>query len=503
VPPPDPRSPVVVGVGQVSQRVPAAEARAPIDLLADAARLADTDASASGSLLERVNVIGIAAIGSWRYPDPGALLGRKLGIEPGATLVTTVGGNSPQLLCNELGARIQRGELDVALVGGGESMHTRWRARREPRVELTWETGDDAPCDWVIGDARPGSSDYEMAHTAIAPPLVYPLFETALRAANGRTVDEHQRHVSQMWSRFAAVAAENPNAWSRAAYTPDDIRTVSPDNRMVCFPYPKRMCANIDVDQAAAVILCSYEAARDAGVPEDRIVFLHSSAEAHDHYFFTERWSLADSPAIGAAVGDVLAAAELDIDAIARFDLYSCFPSAVQVATRAIGLADGDPRPLTVTGGLGFAGGPVNNYPTHAIARMVEVLRDDPGSFGCTTALGWYITKHASAVWSTTPPARGFRRVDPATTQSRVDTGPRREPAGLLDDDVTIEATSVNYERDGTPALGIVSALTADGRRALANTRDADLLAALTTEAHEGRLARVTNDGATNTIQVD
>ncbi len=344
-----------------------------------------------------MNVIGVAAIGSWRYPDPGALLGRRLGIEPRATLLTTVGGNSPQLLCNELGARIQRGELDVALVGGGESMHTRWRARREPRVELTWETGDDAPCDWVIGDTRPGSSDYEMAHTAIAPPLVYPLFETALRAANGRTVDAHQRHVSEVWSRFAAVAAENPNAWSRTAYSPADIRTVSPDNRMVCFPYPKRMCANIDVDQAAALILCSYETARAAGVPDDRVVFLHSAAEAHDHYFFTERWSLAESPAIAAAVGDTLAAAAVDTDAVARFDLYSCFPSAVQVATRAIGLADDDPRPLTVTGGLGFAGGPVNNYPTHAIARMVEVLRTDPGSFGCTTALGWYITKHASA----------------------------------------------------------------------------------------------------------
>src|SRR5262249_20576191 len=142
-------------------------------------------------------------------------------------------------------------------------------------------------------------------------------------------------------------------------------------------------------------------------------------------------------------------------------------------------------------------------YPTHAIARMVEVLRADPGSYGCTTALGWYITKHASAVWSTTPPGRGFRRVDPATTQARVDTLPRREPAGLLDGTVTIEATSVNYERDGSPALAIVSALTADGRRALANTRDANLLTALTTEAHEGRTARLTNDGTTNTIHVD
>jgi len=499
---PDPCSPVVVGVGQVSQRVPPADARAPIDLLADEARRADKDAESRQSLLERVDVIGVAAIGSWRYPDPGAFLGRQLGIEPRATLLTTVGGNSPQLLCNELGARIQRGDLDVALVGGAESMHTRWRARREPRVELTWETGDDQPCEWVIGDARPGSSDYEMAHSAIAPPLVYPLFETSLRAANGRTVEEHQRHVSELWSRFAAVAAGNPDAWLRQAFTPVEIRTVSPDNRMVCFPYPKRMCANIDVDQGAAVLLCSLEAARAAGVPDERMVFLHAAAEVHDNYFFTERWSLAESPAIATAVSDALAAAAIGADDVARFDLYSCFPSAVEVAMRAIGIADDDPRPLTVTGGLGFAGGPVNNYPTHAIARMVHELRGDPTSFGCTTALGWYITKHASAVWYASPPQRGFRRVDPASSQARVDTLPRREPAGLLDDDVTIEATSVNFERDGSPVLGIVTALTDDGRRALANTRDADLLAALTTEAHEGRRAHVTNDGATNRLHL-
>jgi acetyl-CoA C-acetyltransferase len=494
----DPRLPVVVGVGQVSQRVAPADARAPIALLADACRRADADAGGARSLLERADVVAVAQIGSWRYPDPGALLARQLGIEPRSTVVSTVGGNSPQLLVNEMAARIQRNDLDIAIVGGAEAMHTRWRARREPRVELTWETGDDPPCEWVVGDDRPGASNYESAHAALAPPLVYPLFETALRAASGRSVEAHQRHVSELWARFAAVAAGNPDAWSQQAFTPEEIRTVSPDNRMVCFPYPKRMCANIDVDQAAALLLCAYETARAAGVPDDRMVFLHAAAEVHDHYFFSERWSLADSPAIATAVGDAAEAAGITLDDIARFDLYSCFPSAVQVAMRALALAPDDPRPLTVTGGLGFAGGPVNNYPTHAIARMVEVLRADPASFGCTTALGWYISKHAAGVWSASPPANGFRRVDPAVSQARVDPSPRREPAGLIDGSATLEATSVAFERDGTPSLGIVTALTADGRRAMANVRDVDQLHALTTEAHEGRTVHLSNDGATN-----
>ncbi len=459
----DPRSPVIVGVGQVSQRVDAAEARSPIDLLTDAARLADADSTARSSVLDRVGVVAIAAIGSWPYPDPGALLARKLGITPSTTALSTVGGNSPQLLVNEMAERIQRNQLDVALIGGAESMHTRWRARREPRVELTWESGDDAPCEWVIGDGRPGASEYEAAHSALAPTMVYPLFETALRHANGRTIDEHQRHVSEIWARFAAVAADNPNAWSRTAFSPEEIRTVSPDNRMVCFPYPKRMCANIDVDQAAALILCSYEAAQSAGIPDDRMVFLHAAAETHDHYFFSERDTLTESPGIEVAVTDAIAAAGITLDAISRFDLYSCFPAAVQVATRSLGLADDDPRPLTVTGGLGFAGGPVNNYPAHAIARMVEVLRADPAAYGCTTALGWYISKHATGIWSASPPEHGFRRVDSAASQARVDARPRREPAGLIEGDVTLEATSVAFERDGSPSLGILTAL--DRRR--------------------------------------
>ena len=493
----DPRAPVVVGVGQTSQRGPPAEARAPIDLLADAARLADADTGARTSLLARTDIVAVVAIGSWRYADPGAFLARELGIAPRATALSTVGGNSPQLLVNEFATLIRDNECDVVLIGGAESMHTRWRARRPPRVELTWDAGGDAPCEWVIGDDRPGPSEYEAAHLAVPPTLVYPLFETALRAELGHSIDEHQRSVSEMWAAFAAVASENPHAWSQVAYTAEEIRTVGPENRMVCFPYPKRMCANIDVDQGAALLLCSYEAARAAGVPDDRIVFRHAAADVHDHYFFTERASLTRSPAIAAAGAGALAAAGNGIDDVAHLDVYSCFPSAVHVGRDALGIALTDARPLTVTGGLGFAGGPVNNYPTHAIAAMVEALRADPGSIGLTTALGWYVTKHSIGVWSTQPPARPFRRID---AQVKVDAQPSRVPAGLVDETCTIEATAVAFERDDTKTVGIVTALTDDGRRAIANVRDAALLDAMTTEPFEGRRVKLGNDGATNAV---
>ncbi len=493
----DPRAPVIVGVGQTSQRLTPAEAKSPIDLLADAARAADADTRAKASLLNRADVVAVVAIGSWKYADPGAFVARRLGIEPRATAVSTVGGNSPQLLIDEFATRIRAGDCDVVLVGGAESMHTRWRARREPRIELDWDSGDDGVCPIVIGDDTPGSSEYEMAHLAVAPTMVYPLFETALRAQLGHGVDEHQRYISEMWSRFAAVSAANPNAWSRVAYSPEEIRTITPDNRAVCFPYPKRMCANIDVDQGAAVLLCSFEAARAAGVPDERIVFLHAAAEAHDHWFVTERLSLADSPAIAATGAAALGAAGIGIDDVDHFDLYSCFPAAVQIARAELGIGPSDERLLTVTGGLGFAGGPVNNYPTHGIAAMVDVLRTRPGAVGLTTALGWYVTKHAAAVWSTQPPAEPFRRIG---AQAQVDATPRREVAGLVETEATIEATSVAFERDGNPSVGIVTALTDDGRRVMANARDSDTLRDMTTSPWERRRVKITNDGTTNTI---
>jgi acetyl-CoA C-acetyltransferase len=503
----DPRTPVLVGAGQAEQRVddPAA-ALEPIDLLAGATRAAEADAAARRSLLSAVDTVAVIAMLSWKYPDPGALLARRVGASPRITISTTVGGNTPQMLVNRLAAAIGRGEHDVVLLGGAECVHTRWRARRsEPKAWLRWTEPDDPPAAVVWGDDRPGSSPYEMAHLAVAPTQVYPLFETALRAASGRDVDEHQRWVSELWSRFAAVAAENPHAWSRTPYTPEAIRTVSPENRMVTFPYPKRLCANIDVDQAAALLLCSYGAASAAGVPEDRLVFPLSGAGAHDHYFFTERESLADSPAIRIAGNAALEAAGVGIDDVARFDLYSCFPAAVEIAMKSLGLRGpgaGDERALTLTGGLGFAGGPGNNYTTHAIAAAVGACRRDPGSVSLVTALGWYVTKHAMGLYSTTPPDHGFTSVDPSETQRAVDALPRREPAGDADSEVVVEATSVVYERDGTPNLGIVSALTADGRRALANTHDLDAMTSMCTKPWEGTTVRLRSDDGANALVV-
>lgn len=345
-----------------------------------------------------------------------------------------------------------------------------------------------------MGTDRFGSHDAEMARGLTAPIQVYPVLESAIRAAAGTSVDDHQLKISELLARFSAVAADNPHAWSRERRSADEIRTVTADNRMICHPYTLRMNANMQVDQAAAVVLTSVEAARAAGVPEDNWVFPLAGADATDHWFVSHRENLHSSPAISACAQAVLDLASVGVDDISHIDLYSCFTSAVQMGAEAFGLPlDGD-RDLTVTGGLSYAGGPGNNYVTHSIATIVDRLRRDPGAIGLVTALGWYATKHAVGLYSTTPPSQGFRTAAP---QQEVDAKPARELAADYEGDATVEAYTVVHDRASQPEIAIVGLLTPDGARTWANTTEPGTMKALTVEDFAGRLGRVSGGAVT------
>ena len=496
------RTPAVAGAGEIAQLPGTAPVAGAVDLMAEAARRAGADAG--GTLLERVEVVASVMSISLRHPDPGRLLAERLGLSGVRTIQSLIGGNIPQYLVNHLGAEISAGRLDVALVAGVETVYSRKKTPSDAVNELgdPLPEGEPAP---LFGDDRPGWTADEAAHQIAMPVNVYPLFEAALRARAGRGLDEHRRHASELWATFAAQAGSRPASWSSKAWSAEEIRTPSPENRMAVYPYTKLMCANIFTDQAAALLLCSPEAARAAGVAGDRLVYLHAGADGADTQFLTERASLAESPGIRAVTGDTLAGAGVGVDDIARFDLYSCFPSAVEMAMAEIGLAGpagGDDRPLTLTGGLSFFGGPGNNYVTHSIGAMVDACRADPGSLGMLTGVGYFLTKHSAGVYSSRPPARGFARVDPAGTQARIDATPARTPAGAYAGPATVEATAVQFNREGTPALGLLTALAPDGRRALANCIDPSALASMTTEEWAGRTVELATDGTVNRLAV-
>ena len=480
----DPRTPVLVGAGQLLQRVAPDEALEPVDMIAEAARRAAEDAGAP-ALLKSIDSIRIVALLSWRYVNHAALVAERIGASPRETAYTSMGGNTPQTLVNKTSQAIARGELDVALIGGAEAWRTRMAQRKQDlKPDWTVEPEGTEPA-VVLGEELPMTHPAEASKGIVMPVQLYPVFENALRAAAGRTVDEHLRVISELWARFSEVAATNPYAWIQDAKTAEQIRTASPDNRMVGFPYTKMMNSNNDVDQAAALLLCSVEAAQRLGVPEDRWVFPLAGTDAHDTPYVSNRENLHSSPAIRVAGRRAFELAGIGVDDVQHVDLYSCFPSAVEIGAAELGLSLD--RQLTVTGGLSFAGGPWNDYVSHSIATMAGVLRDDPGSVGLCSANGGFTTKHAMGLYSTTPPADGFRWED---VQAEVDaTTSARELAEDHEGDVTIESYTVMHERDGSMSNAIVPCLTSDGRRAWGGSTDQDLMQAMTTDDLIGRKA--------------
>lgn len=460
-------TPVLIGAGQITQRDVAPEAaREPIELMREAARRAADDARLPASVLAELDSVSVVNLLSWPYANAPRLLAERLGATPREEIYTTVGGNTPQWLVNETAARIAQGRVGMALLAGAEAMHSAVRARRSG-VRLPWSTAP-APAPTSVGDARPGSSEHEAAHGLVLPVQIYPLFENALRARAGRDIEAHARLLGELCASLAAGAVDNPYAWFRTPRSAHEIATVTDKNRMIAFPYPKLMNAILDVDQGAAVLMTSAGEARRRGVPRDRWVFLQGCADAHDHWFVSERVDYTSSPAIAAAGARALAMAGADIGDVAFLDLYSCFPSAVQIGRDALGIAADDPRPLTVTGGLAAFGGPGSNYSMHAIATMLERLRAAPGTRGLVTALGWYVTKHAIGVYGTEPGPEPWRPGDVRALQAELDRQPHPELAPRAEGPGTIETYTVVHGRDGAPERGIVIGRLDDGRRFLA-----------------------------------
>jgi len=456
-----------------------------------AARSAAQDSGTGDALLRRADTVEVVELLSHRYPNAPLALATRIGAEPRQTVQSAVGGNSPQMLVNQACLDIAQGRADIVVIAGTEAIHSRHVAHATG-APLPWPAQAEGtpPPDRIVGINRPGNSPGELARSLTMPVQIYPIFETALRLALGSTADEHRTRVSELWAGFSAVAAANPHAWDQRVHTASEIATPGPHNRWIGWPYTKLMVAYAGVDMAAALIVTSASAATSLGVPRDRWVFPWAGADCHDHWFVSERWDLCSSPAIAANGRAALSHAGIGIDDIAHIDLYSCFPSAVQMGAAALGL--GLDRPLTVTGGLSFCGGPLNNYVTHSIAAMVDVLRGDPGSIGLVTALGWYATKHSIGIYSSEPPAREFGHFEP---QDEVNVTPARRAADDHVGAATVEAWSVMHERDGTPSLGLVACLTPDGGRAWGNVREPSGLGALLSEEIGGHPATLAPDG--------
>ena len=355
------------------------------------ARAAAADVGIGREVMGAVDHLGVVHCQSWAYDHPSERLASSLGRRGIRCEDSILAGTSPQRLINAAAERMLAGESDVALVVGGEALATRRRYAQADELP-PWRHPHPAPPDLPVNLAE-WYLPTEIAHGVLPAWLTFALLEQARWADRGGHPAD-RAEMAGMMERLNTVAVDNPDAWFRTPRSADQLARPGHDNRAVATPYTKWMTAFLDVDMAAANLMVTRATADRWGVPDDRRVYLRGWGFARDAVHLAKRSDLAASPAMSHATMAAITMAGATVDDIDLFDLYSCFPSAVAFARDALGLEPEDTRPITVTGGLPYHGGPSSNYLGHSISHMADQLRRRPDAMGLVTGIGMHMTKH-------------------------------------------------------------------------------------------------------------
>ncbi|MGI9287452.1 MAG: acetyl-CoA acetyltransferase [Pseudomonadales bacterium] len=499
-------TPVIVGVSQQTWREPDTT-RTPIDALHEVATAALTDSN-SDKLLASIDALAMVRFIADTNPDmaalfprnPGELLAQRLGIDNARIFQATIGGNTPQQLVNHFAHKLATGEHQAVLISGVELLATLFSALGSGGDVSAWP-GEKTSLPTTIGEEKDGLTAAEKLHGLYEPINTYPLFETSLRHHLGVSAEEHSTLIAALCGNMSTIAANNPYAWFQQARSAADIGTVTDNNRYIGYPYTKAMNARLAVDMGAALIMTTAGKARELGIDDRQLVYLRGGVDVNDIWYLSERPALHESPAICLAASTILPHAGVCVDEINHFDIYSCFPSAVQVACNEIGISPLDPRGVTVTGGLPYFGGPGNNYSLHAIAEMVAKLRGEESNHGLVTANGLYLTKHSLGLYSTEPSEQPWQTIDNSKLQQEIDDAPRRQLAADPTGNATIESFAVAFDRNG-PVKGIIIAENDKRERIVANTlKSEDVLYQLIEQDPIGSGGKVRRDGEHNIFE--
>lgn len=480
----DPLTPVLVGVGAETRRDDDLPGLDHVGLMVAAAEQAFADCGVDGSLTEAI----LVPRGSWGPGNPARTVAERLGA-PGARTTIAELGILQLGIMRRACQMIAEGDAEVVVVVGGETRHRAGVARRAG-VELPAPVVDQTPPDETMQPADDFMTRPEIERKLTTAAHQYAVIESTLRAQAGRTPAEHAAHLGRLWAGFAEVAAASPDAWDRSNPSAAEIAEASPSNRMIAFPYTKLLCSQWNVDQAGAMVFLSARAAEAAGVPTDRWVHPLAFAESNLMQPMPTRRDIHRWPAFAAAAERVFALTGKTIDDVGPVDLYSCFPAAVQTFAAELGLpAD---RLLTVTGGMTFGGGPLNNYTFQSVVAMAQLLRDAPGTVGLTTSVSGLLTKPAIALWSTDPGDRPFAWAD--VTEEAIAASPTVEVDGDATGSGTVIGCTVLYE-GGEPHTGIAVVQVGDVRT-IALTDDPATARDMTETEWVGRRVQVPTPGA-------
>jgi acetyl-CoA C-acetyltransferase len=471
---PDSHIPVIVGVGEITDRPKEiAAGLEPLALLEEALKRAEADSGAR--LLGEIGSLDIVNFLSWRYQDPAKQLSDRLGIKPTHAYYGPVGGESPIRYVHEAAQRIARGECSVAAVCGAEAQSTATKAERAG-VTLPW-----TPFAQDVPEPKRGAAFQKPIAVQLGvfrPVTVYPFYEAASSAHWGQTPREAMAESGTLWSTYSNVASENPHAWLKRRVSPEEITTPAPDNRLIAWPYTKLMVANPSVNMGGAILMTSLAKARAAGIAEDRLIHIHGGASAEEPRDYLARDQFFESHAQNAVLKAAMELVGGDGRAFDAIELYSCFPCVPKMARRTLGLGAGV-QP-TVTGGLTFFGAPLNTYMTHAACAMVRQLRNG-ARLGLLYGQGGFVTKHHALVLSRQAPQTPLAQDTSVQAEADRQRGTVPEFVTEAGGKGSVESFTVIYGRGGEVEHGVVMLRTSDHARALARVpaRDSATLAHL------------------------
>lgn len=484
-----PDSPVLIAWAAVEQREDDhSAAKDAVGLILQAARTA-LPGDDGAKILEQVDWIAVPE-GTTKYADPGRLVADALGAT-GARTIFAKFGVMQQTLISQALAAVASGESLIAVVCGAEAKYRDLRARlvgEEPALTpqdsaVTPDEVQQPRQDLVLEcEIKAGLRD--------AAPF-YAIMESARRAHLGEGLDENRKRLGELYSRFTEVAARNPHANRRDVLQPGDISEVSEKNPMLAFPYTKRMASAWTVDQAAFLVMCTARTAQELGVSPDRWIVPLVAVESNYMPALSARKDLTQAAAMAVMGRAASAATGVEMSEVDFLDIYSCFPIAVQMQAEGLGVGLGGDRDLTITGGMPFAGGPLNNYVFQTTCRAADLLLESTtAATALVSCVSGLYTKQGFTLWSTLTSATPFEVLDVtddvAAAESQLEVVTTEIGAGV------IAGYTVVYDQ-GQPSHAIAVVDLDDTTRTTVGCRDAADIDALLTVEGVGRY--VTIDG--------
>ena len=388
--------PVLIGIGCLQQKGSFAELDEALILMEQAtiAAIQDTENSAIVNYIDEIQI----PKGYWAYRDPGKWIAEKHGFSGAITSVTKI-GVLQQNLINSACEKIINEEIRASLIVGGEARYKKIQALKEG-IDFEEMKLLENPDHYVKAKDDLYVTE-ELDALGMMAVGYYAILESAMRYKQKNSIRDHEKFLGDLYANFSKTASDNQHAWNQKIYSSDEIQKPSEKNPRIAYPYNKLHNSSWNVNQSSAMILTSEEIADKLNIPFSKRVYPLISSETNHMIGLVQRPDMTNPLGLKLATDFVIEAAEKNKIYPSLYELYSCFPVAVQMFSMALDLPDNINK--TVTGGMPFAGGPLNNYMLHASTQMLLKIREDTSGIGLVTGVSGMMTKQSLAIWGKEP----------------------------------------------------------------------------------------------------